>query len=366
MDFADRVRAFASAVPGKLDSIKTEEATKHFLVMPFIQSILGYDAFDPSEVMPEYDANVGASTKYKLDYAILKDEKPIFLLECKCYGADFGKDQEWSQLFAYFMATDARIGALTDGVTYKFYADLEKPNKMDRTPFLELDLLDLNESAVRELSKLTKSSFNTDEAITAASELKYVGGIKMLLKQQMKTPDDEFVKYFFRELCPDNKYTGQLKEEFLAYVQRAVKEFVREEIENLLDEAAGRTAEPVLVPAVALEEDEEAPESESKNEFTEDEREGYYIVKTILRQVVDPDRITYKDTASYCNVLLDGNTWRQIVRLRFNNPKNRKLELFSMCESGEKETEVVQIDNLNDIYQYADRFKAIVAAYDNN
>ena len=100
MDFMDRVKAFAANVPQKLDSIKTEEATKHFLIMPFIQQILGYDAFNPNEVMPEYDANVGASTKYKLDYAIFQDGHPVILIECKCYGNDFDKDREWSQLFS--------------------------------------------------------------------------------------------------------------------------------------------------------------------------------------------------------------------------------------------------------------------------
>jgi hypothetical protein len=241
MDFIDQVKAFASTIPTKLGSIKTEEATKHFLIMPFIQQILGYDPFNPNEVMPEYDANVGAARKFKLDYAIFQNGEPAILIECKCYGTDFSKDHEWSQLFAYFMATDARIGVLTDGVIYKFYADLERPNKMDKTPFLELDLLNLNESAMREVSKLTKSAFNIDKAITAASELKYVGGIKALLKTQVEASSDEFVKYFFKELCPGNNFVGQLKNEFTGYTQRAIKEFIREEIETLLDEAAGRS-----------------------------------------------------------------------------------------------------------------------------
>ncbi|MEM9451119.1 MAG: type I restriction endonuclease, partial [Cyanobacteria bacterium P01_E01_bin.6] len=176
MDFADQVKTFSSTIPEKLDSIKTEEATKHFLIMPFIQQILGYDAFNPNEVIPEYDANVGASKKFKLDYAIFQDGKPAILIECKCYGNGCDKDTEWSQLFAYFSATDARIGVLSDGVKYNFYADLDKPNKMDKTPFLTLDLLNLNDSALRELFKLTKSSFDVNAAMLAASELKYVGG----------------------------------------------------------------------------------------------------------------------------------------------------------------------------------------------
>jgi predicted type IV restriction endonuclease len=363
MDLFDQVKAFASTIPTKLGSIKTEEATKHFLIMPFIQQILGYDAFNPNEVMPEYDANVGASTNYKLDYAIFQNGNPAILIECKRYGTDFKNDREWSQLFAYFMATEARIGVLTDGVNYKFYADLEKPNKMDKTPFLELDLLNLNESAIRELSKLTKSAFNIDEAITAASELKYVGGIKALLKKQVEVPSNEFVKYFFKELCPENNFVGQLKDEFTGYTQRAIKEFIREEIENLLDKASGRSVEET--PDTKNAEPEIKSESTTKqSEFTDDECQGYYILKSILRQVIDPARVTYRDTASYCNILLDGNTWRQIVRLYFNNPKSKKLEIFSIDANGNRISEKVAIDNLNEIYHYADKFKAIVAAYE--
>lgn len=355
MDFIDRVKAFASTIPQKLDGIKTEAATQQFLVMPFIQKILGYDAFDPNEVMPEYDANVGASKKFKLDYAIFQDDKPSILIECKCYGNDLGNDHEWSQLFAYFSATDARIGVLTNGIIYKFYADLEKPNKMDKTPFLELDLLNLNELVIKELFKLTKSAFDIDNAIESASELKYVGGIKALLKKQMKSPDEDFLKFFFRELCPENNFTGQLKEDFFEYTLRGIKEFITEEMKHLLDDAVNPPElepEPVIEPA------------DNNSEFTEDEREGYYILRAILSSVVDPSRVTYRDRKSYCNILLDNNGNRQIVRLHFNNPSKKQLEVYFVNANGNKETEMVGIDNLNEIYQYADRFKQIAMSYE--
>lgn len=363
MDFIDLVKAFSATVPSKLSSIKTEEATKNFLIMPFIYQILGYDAFNPNEVMPEYDANVGASKKFKLDYAILKDNKPIILIECKCYGNDMCKDDEWSQLFAYFSATDARIGVLTNGVTYKFYSDLERPNRMDKNPFLEIDLLNLNELGIRELAKLSKSAFNVDIATKAASELKYVGGIKAILKQQVKQLDDEFVKYFFKRLCPENNFVGQLKEDFSGYTQRAMQEFIREEIENLLDIAAGssKASEDPPAPIPDLVEPEI---SSNQSEFSEDEREGFYMMKSILRSVIDPARVTYKDTMSYCNILLDGNGWRQIVRFHFNNPQRKKLEIYTLDKGGNKASEMVSINDLNEIYQFADKFHAIVTAYE--
>lgn len=365
MDFIDRIKAFAAGISPKLDGIKTEAATQQFLVIPFIDQILGYDTFDPNEVMPQYDANVGAAKKFKLDYAIFQDGKPSILIECKCYGNDLGNDHEWSQLFAYFSATDARIGILTNGVIYKFYADLERPNKMDKTPFLELNLLKLNESSLKEVSKLTKSTFDVKDAISSASELKYVGGIKALLREQLKSPNDDFVKYFFKELCPENLYTGKLKNDFLGYTLRGVNEFITEEMKKMVDDFVNPpnpkshpnpNPDPDPDPDLNLE--------DKSIEFTEDEREGYYILRAILSSVVDPSRVTYKDTESYCNILLDKNSWQPIVRLHFNNPEKKKLEIFLINADGKKVSEKFPITDLKEIYQYAEKFRLIVMSYD--
>ncbi len=362
MDFIDRVKAFAASVPQKLDSIKTEEATKNYLIMPFIQQILGYNPFDPNELVPEYDANVGAAKKFKLDYAILQDSQPVILVECKCYGIDLNHDKHYAQLFSYFAATDARIGVLTDGVIYQFFADLDKNHKMDKKPFLVLDLLNLNESVIKELSKLTKSAFDVSDAISSASELKYVGGIKALLREQLKSPDDNFARYFFKALCPENVYKGQLKEDFLGYTLRGIKEFITEEMKNLLD---GAVNPPEINTPENLEDLEPDTTIKQKNtEFTEQEREGYYILRAILSSIVEPSRITYRDTVNYCNVLLDDNKSKKIVRFYFNNPQNKRLEIFSIDVNGEEMKEKISIKDLNEIYKYAEQFKAIVTAYE--
>ncbi|MEM7772803.1 MAG: restriction endonuclease subunit R, partial [Cyanobacteria bacterium P01_A01_bin.37] len=170
---------------------------------------------------------------------------------------------------------------------------------------------------------------------------------------------------FFQDLCPENRFFGQLKDDFMGYVQRGIKEFIREEIENLLYEAAGRSTQKEEIIEPEIEPEEQEAESNKKIEFTDDEREGYYILKSILREVIDVARITYKDTASYCNILLDGNTWKQIVRLHFNNKERKKLEIFSIDEKGNKSSEMIPINNLNEIYKYADKFKEILASYEN-
>lgn len=82
MDFADKIRELAGRIEKQLPYIQTEEATKNALIMPFIGA-LGYTVFDPTEVTPEFHADVGLKRGEMVDFAILRDGAPIMLFECK-------------------------------------------------------------------------------------------------------------------------------------------------------------------------------------------------------------------------------------------------------------------------------------------
>ena len=184
MDFIEKLQALSAKIPRLCEHLQTEEATKNALVMPFI-GVLGYDIFDPTEVVPEFIADVGIKKGEKVDYAIKKDGKIIMLIECKHCGGDLSISHA-SQLFRYFAVTEARIAVLTNGIVYRFFTDLEAPNKMDETPFLEVNMLELSEATVNELKKLTKPSFNIDELMTTAGDSKYTREIKRLLSNRAK------------------------------------------------------------------------------------------------------------------------------------------------------------------------------------
>lgn len=83
MDFVERLNAMSAKVNQLASTIQTEEATKTAFVMPFIHTVLGYDVFDPSEVVPEYVCDVGTKKGEKIDYAILKDGQIQILIETK-------------------------------------------------------------------------------------------------------------------------------------------------------------------------------------------------------------------------------------------------------------------------------------------
>lgn len=211
MEFEDKLASLATKVKNQASAIGTEEATKNAFVMPFISTILGYDVFDPLEVVPEFTADVGVKRGEKIDYAIVRDGEVQILIECKP-SLGLLKLEHASQLFRYFATTNARLAALTNGVVWQFYTDLDAPNRMDSKPFLVLDLLDIDDTLIPEIQKLSKDSFDLDSIISAAEELKYVGALKREIAAQFREPSDEWVKFFTTRVY-EGSFTARVREQ---------------------------------------------------------------------------------------------------------------------------------------------------------
>lgn len=109
------------------------------------------------------------------------------LIECKSVGAQLAMEHA-SQLYSYFSVTKARIAALTNGIVYQFFSDLDEPNKLDARPFLILDMLSLREDAVAEAAKMTKEAFSLDEMLSTANALKYQREIRTVLEGSSRAP----------------------------------------------------------------------------------------------------------------------------------------------------------------------------------
>jgi hypothetical protein len=357
MDFIDKIRELSARISKQLENIQTEEATKHALIMPFMTA-LGYNVFDPTEVTPELCADVGVKKGEKVDYAILRDGKPVILFECKHHAADLGKAHA-SQLYRYFGVTEARFGVLTNGILYWFYTDLEAPNKMDGKPFFEFNMLDIRESAVEELKKFSKSSFDLEFILTTASELKYTREIKRILIEQMQDPTDEFIRFFASKVY-GGKLTQAVREQFGHLTKQAFKQVVNDQINERLKSAlvtdAAMPPQASEVPSAATPA-ASSSETSSASETTTEEWEGYHIVRAILREITPPKRVAMRDVQSYCGILLDDNNRKPICRLNFNAAQ-KYLSLFD----AEKE-ERIPIEGLDDLYKYAERLKAAVTKY---
>ena len=360
MDFIEELRNLSTQIAKQKDHATTEEATKHAFVIPFIK-ILGYNPYNLTEVVPEFTADIGTKQGEKVDYAIFKDDEVIILIECKKYGADLS-DAHTSQLYRYFSVVHARIAVLTDGVLYRFYTDLEETNIMDSKPFLEFNMLDIQEPLVNELKRFTKPAFDLDATLTAASDLKYTKEIKQTMMEQLEEPSEEFVRFFLSSVYSGTKTQGVVQQ-FTDIVKRALNQFLNDQINQRLQSAItkGEVAEqPVEVVEVEnSDESTEAEEVDSRIVTTEEELEGFYIVKSIVREVISADRVGHRDTLSYMTVLLDDNRLRPICRLYFNSAQK-----YLTLPDEERNYERVDIGSIDDIYQYADRLRTIAQRYD--
>lgn len=357
MDFIDHLKTLASRIEKTRNMIQTEEATKNAMIMPFIQ-MLGYNVFDPLEVTPELISDIGTKKGEKVDYAILKDGKPIILFECKKSGAELSVNHA-GQLFRYFHVTAARFGVLTNGIVYLFFTDLEEPNKMDQTPFLEFNILDFKDREVEELKKFAKAAFDLDTILTTANELKYTRAIQNKLTAWANNPSEDFVRLVSSDLINGKRFTPALKDQFTQITKRAFDQLIAEQINDRLKAAMTPESSPVSQqPSPALPSSPAATATEPAIVTNPEEIEGLHIVRSIVRQVISPRRVVMRDAQSYCAILLDDNNRKPIVRLRFNNPEKLVLGLFA-----EKEEERIAISSVDDIYQYAERITAIAKGY---
>ena len=362
MDFIEELRNLSTNIAKQIENAEqidrniTEEATKHAFVIPFIK-ILGYDPYNLTEVVPEFTADIGTKQGEKVDYAIFKDDQVIMLIECKKYGADLS-DAHTSQLYRYFSVVNARIAVLTDGVIYRFYTDLEETNIMDSKPFLEFNMFDIQEPLVNELKRFTKPTFDLDAALTAASDLKYTKEIKQTMMEQLEAPSEDFVRFFLSFVYNGVK-TQTVVQQFTGIVKRALNQFLNEQINQRLQSAISKGE--VTEESVEIEVPDESIEEEldSRIVTTEEELEGYYIVKSIVREVVAADRIGHRDTIRYMSIILDGSNRKPICRLYFNSDR-KYLRLLNE----ERAYERVDIKSIDDIYDYADRLKTTARSYD--
>lgn len=352
MDFKDQVKQLSDRVAKMKDKILTEEATKNAFIMPFI-NCLGYDVFNPLEVVPEFIADIGIKKGEKVDYAIMKDGNPIILVECKHWSADL--DPHNSQLFRYFHTTPAKFGILTNGIFFRFYTDLVLPNKMDEKPFFEFRIDDMKEVQIEKLKEFHKSYFNLDSIVNTASELKFMSEIRNLIVKEISEPSDEFTRFFAKAVYPSivmpkvlEQFRGLVKRSFHLYINDAINERLKSALATDQQKAEQLDKEELTT----------ATPEENKVQTTAEEMEGFYIVRAIMCAKLKVNRIVHRDGQTYFGILLDDNNRKPICRLHFNSKK----KFVTFFDTGKEER--VEIENNNQLYEYASRLIGTIDLYE--
>lgn len=334
MEFLEKINQLKERAIALKDNLETEEATKNALIMPFLNA-LGYDVFNPLEVVPEYVADSRLKKDEKVDYAIMKDGKPVILVECKKVANDkLDVKKHAGQLFKYFTASKAKFIILTNGIVYKFFSDIEETNILDKEPFFIFNLLEYKENQVENLSEFKKDSFDVEKVFSNAGDLKFIRMFAEVLENEYRTPSDDFVKYLFYKSDIEGRKTSAVIEKHKKTAKESFNMFMSKVMKTSLN--------------LSLEEKtEEKPKEEIVT--TLEELEGYAIVKSMAYGIIDASRVTYRDNRSYCNVLLDNNINKTVCRLYFNTAQ--KYIAFLV----DKKEVKTPINSLNDIFNFKEQ-----------
>lgn len=334
MDIKDSLLQLADKIKKQKVAIQTEEATKNAFIMPMI-ALLGYDVFDPFEVIPEMDCDL-TQRGDKIDYAIMKDGHPILLIECKHCNQRL--DVHGTQLSKYYAASNARFGVLTNGIEYRFYADLDKRNIMDEKPFLIVNMLDLSDNDIEQMKKFHKSYYNESEILSTAQELQATIQVKNMMEQIFKQPNDEFVRYFVRNLN-DGKSTPKLVEQYRPIVKKSIASIIDDIISDRLNIAAKQTDMVDTTPI----------DKETNDTMTQEKHDAYNIVKELIGE---QGEVSYTNFKGYLLIWTKYECW-WVCRISLK-PYSKRICFTTENRCGYTWN---QIQSVEDIRIYSDEIK---------
>jgi len=303
MGFREDIQKLSVQISERRQHVSNEEMTKQALIIPFFQ-VLGFDVFDPREVKPEYMSDFGKKKGEKVDYALFKNESPIIFVEAKPVNDPIIAHD--GQLARYFNATpEVRLAVITNGVIYKFFTDLNSPNIMDASPFLVVDLTNLTDQTVDALVTFRKESFDTEGIVQYAEETIYTASLNAKIKDILKNPPDDFMRYLIRDFN-GGRITSNVLDRFRPLVKKAISNSIL----DIVSQGLIRQDEPSLPPASiepvhhddAKDEEEAVDETVPKNAVltTEEELLSLDIVRNMLLNAkCDISQFDAKDTVNY-------------------------------------------------------------------
>ena len=305
-----QLRLLSEKILSMKDSISTEEATKTSFILPFIQN-LGYDVFNPNELIAESVSDVGSKKGEKVDYLVSKDSEPIYIIECKKCCENLAGHK--NQLIRYFHTSKARIGILTNGIEYEFYTDLDKPNIMDEAPFFTFNVLNFTDYDLKVLKHFTKSEYDLESILGQATNLRYMFKVKNAIAQELHSPTKEFIRHFIKKVYPD-RITKKVYEEFEEVIGAALEDYI-------LPKNSSTNNTTVV----------EEVKAEDGIVTTEDELRVFSTIQNLFPE--HRDVITYIDYKGHFSVVLNNNRRLIICKALFN--RNKKYIIFIDAENEE-------------------------------
>ena len=340
MDLADHLSDIAHRAKNQIQHMETEESIKTSLVLPFIQA-LGYDVFNPLEVVPEFTADFGLKRGEKVDYALKAAGNVVMVMECKKAGMRL-ETQHAAQLYRYYSVSEAKFGVLTDGLRYLFYTDLDAPNVMDERPFFEFNLLRFDGADVARLKQFSRDIFDSHNIRTDATEMRTLKAVKSELLAELDSPSSEFVRTIASRVQPNQNVTAAIREKFSELIKKVNQQILQEKAQELLSNASNSSNPASWTQAAPLDSDEDVKQTDEGDEADEmdaqvtersivttvEEKEAFRIIQTIASEVTDPENIFMRDSLSYCGILFTDNNRKTIARLRLDKKKKPTISIL--------------------------------------
>jgi hypothetical protein len=285
-----------------LDENCTDEAkTRMYLIEPLL-GLIGYSR-DPKDMLTEINAGWGQKNDKADIGLIVKGKKPEIIIECKKYGKRL-TDKEGAQLNGYFSHTEgSKIGILTNGLEWRFYAEYLEKNKLHPNPFLVIDFTELDDEKIELFAQFHKNNTENNFLVKIQEEAQdcfFLEGFNDALTEELLNPSDEFIKVLFARM-PGKRMNDAIKDKLRGLVNA-------NSIQQVL---------PKLI------------EEESKNGTliitTSEELKIYHAVKTIIinsLKKVDFSRISYRDQKNSFNILVDDNQRKVIAKITSTRGKH--------------------------------------------
>ena len=355
-DFKQKLVAHAKTMAVHIGKPLGEAATNIALVQPFLV-FLGYDILNPDEVAPEHHADFSDQYKNKVDYAIIRSGNPVIAIESKKLGSVL-KDH-LGQLKSYFNASPTvKLGILTDGIRFEFFADSDAPNMMDDTAFLKIDMQEvangnIEDNSAKALAAIRKGDFDPENVGAEAKRKLLMQSIVETLHTFKTTPSDEFIRFLLTNAGVVGKLTQRVVDINRPVICDAMQSFVDQEILARVGYAPkdvvkktpelSDTPEPTILGAADDKEEELAPTPEELRLFVSLRERLAFLVKSDT-MYDELQHIDLKKSASAVKLFYKRPNKGSILSYHFNKAG---VAVFKFTSTG-TEFETNNLKDIND------------------
>jgi hypothetical protein len=315
MVFVEDIANVAEKVRKGAELVRGEEATKMSLINPFF-SALGYDIFDPTEVIPEFIADFAtkkAGQFEKVDYAIAIKGEIVMIVEAKA--RDQKPNAHDGQLKKYFNCLiKTKVAIVTNGIEYRFFTDLREKNIMDDEPFFSFNILNYDQKQIDSLKLFHRDNFDYIQIKNYAEEMVYLRGMTKIIDNILRTPSDDFIKLLisqFKKEYPNYVVGGNITPTMIQKFKPLIEKSIQNSLVELMTQGISRemgkniTVSPEIDDLEPIE-----PDGTSAIETTDEELEVFEKVKTIVaRSKTYKLEVQYKDVVSYFGLNVGKTTW---------------------------------------------------------